>query len=443
MDRVIVYPGSLPQDTDVLSAYKDSMIAIGAVWEAIVGQQSVAVGFTCTALANTVVPGSAFAVQLSRGFLTSYQEVDATAYGSLGADASRNIMKCGINLSSTNIGLTNSAPSSGQSINYLVSAGFSETDGTPIVLPYYNASNPSSPYAGPGNDGVAQNTVRAQTVVFQVTAGSAASTGSQTTPAAPSGYYPLFVVTVTNGQTAVAGGNISQSPLAPILPWNLRSKNPGLQGYVVQLTNSSFTVPAGITQMKITAIGGGGGGGSAAVTGSSTYAAGAGGNAGGSAVVFLTALVPGTVINWTIGAGGAGSTNSVSGTMGGTTSVYQSGTLIAQATGGGGGTSGSAQAAPSMTSPQILIGYGAVGTVQNYGGQGSPGFAISNTVDNLCGGGGGASILGAGAPSTTYANAGNYASTYGSGGGGACANANNVALLAGGAGAQGCVIIEY
>jgi hypothetical protein len=54
-------------------------------------------------------------------------------------------------------------------------------------------------------------------VVFQVTGGTLGATGSQTTPAAPAGSVPLYVVTVTNGQTEVSSANIAVAPGAPFI----------------------------------------------------------------------------------------------------------------------------------------------------------------------------------------------------------------------------------
>jgi len=57
---------------------------------------------------------------------------------------------------------------------------------------------------------------------------------------------------------------------------------------------STFTVPTGVTQLKVTVIGGGGGGG---LSGRAT--------GGGASVKWITGLVPAAIIATTVGAGGA------------------------------------------------------------------------------------------------------------------------------------------
>ena len=88
--------------------------------------------------------------------------------------------------------------------------------------------------------------------------------------------------------------------------------------------SGTFTVPAGITAVKVTVAGGGGGS-------STTY--GTVGGCGGVAVGHYTGLTPGGSVTVTVGAGGSGG---ASGTAGGTSSFG----AFCSATGGAGGTSG-------------------------------------------------------------------------------------------------------
>jgi hypothetical protein len=236
MNRTITYPGALPKSADFLNAQRNTMISDGAILQAVFGTSAVASGFTCAPLA---VPG--MGVQVSAGALTQYTTVDATAYGELAADLTEFTLKQGINLDPTT--LTMAAPTSaGQSIAYLIEAAFAEVDGTPVVLPYVNAANPSQPYAGPTNSGVAQNTTRDETVTLMVKAGAAAATGSQTPPAADAGYVPLFVVTVAYGQTAITTSNIAQHPSAPFLQANLVTMPARLPGVVGTARNAKMSV---------------------------------------------------------------------------------------------------------------------------------------------------------------------------------------------------------
>lgn len=79
-------------------------------------------------------------------------------------------------------------------------------------------------------------------------------------------------------------------------------------GFATLTTSGSFTVPAGVTELCISAVAGGGGGGSGGGGDSSFFGGGGGsGGAGESVVKRKFAVAPGTVINITIGSGGVGS----------------------------------------------------------------------------------------------------------------------------------------
>jgi hypothetical protein len=183
------------------------MINDGLLAEAVLGQTTQVVSLAAAPLANTAVSGYAFAISIGRGAIFSYQQTDENAYGVLGTDSS-NIIKVGINLAPTNLGVCNAAPATpGYSVNYLIAAAFQENDANSVNMPFYNASGAPTVWV--------QNGTRAQTVVFSVTGGPAAPTGTQQTPTSPAGYVPLWVVTVTNGQSAVLGNDIVAAPDAP------------------------------------------------------------------------------------------------------------------------------------------------------------------------------------------------------------------------------------
>ena len=210
MQRSIVYPGAIPLDSDVLGAQQNAMIGLGYALQATIGTGTYVDGLAGT---QTTVPS--LTINVGPGSVIAMETVDSTAYGSLGTNAAP-LVKMGINLTATQFTLP--APgTSGQSINYLIEAEFLEQDGSALVLPYVNPSNPATPYAGPNNGGVAQNTVRAQTVGLQLKAGVAATTGTQQTPATDSGWIPLYVVTVNHGQTAITTAQITIAPGAPFL----------------------------------------------------------------------------------------------------------------------------------------------------------------------------------------------------------------------------------
>lgn len=308
MDRNIVYPGSIPLDTDILQPNRSAMVGISALTAAVIGSNTIVDGLSCTA----TLPAS-LTVNIGPGSITQLTAVDARSYGSLAADVTDQIVKTGINLQATSFPLTAPA-SSGQSINYLIEAAFSETDTNPVVLPYVNAANTSQPYSGPNNSGTAQNTQRIQRVQLQVKPGAAAAAGTQTTPAVDSGWVGLYIITVNYGQSAVTATNISIAPGAPFLTYKLPALRPGFSAMQVFTASGSFTVPNGVTAARVKVIGGGGAGGY-----HSTMPSG-GGGAGGQAIGIVNNLTPGAVIAVTVGAGGAVLASPGNGTNGGASS---------------------------------------------------------------------------------------------------------------------------
>lgn len=215
MDRQIIYPGQIPLETDLLNTNRNVLIGLGLLAQDIFGTGTIVGGLPCTPTA----PAS-LAVLLGGGRIYALETVDATAYSSLPLDTTDQILKQGIVLGSTTLSCP--APvTPGFAINYLIEGGYQDQDTTSVVLPYYNASNPSSAWSGPNNTGASQATQRKGIVSLIAKAGIPAATGSQATPAADAGYVPLYVVTVIFGQTTVVGGNIVQAPGAPFIAGGL------------------------------------------------------------------------------------------------------------------------------------------------------------------------------------------------------------------------------
>jgi hypothetical protein len=160
MDRSIVYPSAIPLDTDLLCINKNIMIGLGFLAQAVLGTDTVVDGLAC----QPTAPAS-MRIIIGTGSITQLGSVDNSPYGSIPADTTSAIVRMGINITSTTFALT-ARQSVGQSINYLIQASFREADDNPVVLPYYNASNPSQSFSGPSNSGSAQNTVRKQRVLL-------------------------------------------------------------------------------------------------------------------------------------------------------------------------------------------------------------------------------------------------------------------------------------
>ena len=415
MDRTIVYPGSIPLDTDLLQLNRNTMIALGALMKAVLGTATVADGL----VVSPTTPNS-MSVSVGPGSITAFTVVDTTSFGSLPAD-SDGLLKMGVNLEPTT--LTLSAPTiAGQSVAWLIEAAFVETDTNPIVLPYYNASNPAQPWLGPANAGTAQPTSRVQQVQIQARSGVAAATGSQVPPPVDAGWVGLAVVTLAYGQSAVGPGAIMPCASTPLLPYRLPQLRPGFTSLQAFTTSGVFVVPNGVTQAKVTVIGGGGAGGTDATV------PGGGGGAGGRAVGIVTGLVPGSTIYVTVGGGGVASATPAPGGPGGTSSF---GSYLSP-TGGAGGEGGTANQ-PNAGGPG---GTGVGGEVNEAGSYGTDCVLQAARGGDGAGPGGGRGTTGA---LTGMAAAG----PGGGGGGGGCSQPGGGTGAVGGNGASGLVFVEY
>jgi hypothetical protein len=391
------------------------MVALGALMKAVLGTSPVVDGLnvspsTPNALSVTVGPGS----------ITALVVVDATPFGSLPANGD-GLLKMGVNLEPTS--LTVAAPTiAGQSMAWLIEAAFVETDASPVVLPYYNASNPTQPWLGPANAGSAQPTSRVQQVQLQARAGVAAATGSQLPPPVDAGWVGLAVVSVAFGQSTVGLGNIAPYASVPALQYRLPQLRPGFTSLQAFTTSGPFVVPCGVTQAKVTVIGGGGAGGTDATL------PGGGGGAGGRAVGIVTGLTSGSTIYVTVGAGGVASASPAPGGAGGTSSF---GTYLS-ATGGAGGGGGTANAPNAGGAGGSGVG-GQVNEAGSYG--------TDSVVPAAQGGDGGGPGNGRG---TTGALNGLVAGgPGGGGGGGGCSQPVGGTGTVGGNGAPGLVVVEY
>lgn len=188
-------------------------------------------------------------------------------------------------------------------------------------------------------------------------------------------------------------------------------------------SDGTFTIPAGVTKVKVTVVGGGGGGTTA------TQSTGqGGGGAGGAAIKVITGLTPGGTVAVTVGLGGAAETA-------GSTSSFGA---YCSATGGA-----RAAVRTNNVGPGGAGGTGTGGDINFTGGAGSGGSGVINVVAGV-GGTGGNSIFGGGGLGGLGVNGGSAgAGGPNTGGGGAGGNSANSSPNAGGAGGSGIVIVEY
>ncbi len=135
-------------------------------------------------------------------------------------------------------------------------------------------------------------------------------------------------------------------------------------------SSGTFTIPTGVTVVKVTIVGAGGGGSLGTVSngcGLPSSIAGGGGS-GAAAITYLSSLTPGNTISVTVGTGGAAGTSGA-GSSGGSSSI-SSGTqaiTTVTTTGGTGSTTGGNGGSVTAGSPTLSIAGGAGVYGANYG----------------------------------------------------------------------------
>ena len=317
----------------------------------------------------------------------------------------------GINIASTRVPLPAPPTTPGQSVAYLIEASFQESDTDPVVLPYYNAANPSQPFSGPNGTLAQQFTTRRQVVQLQAKAGPVSAGGTPSLPPIDDGWVGLYSVVVNSGDLAVNPGNITPLSTAPSLPYKLGDLKPGFgSGIAVFTSSGTFTVPAGVKQVQAEAWGGGAGSPASSATNATE-----GGAGGGYACKRVTGLTPGQQIEVVVGIGG------------------QAGTVSGQtATAGGASAFGPYVGATGGDPGGYTPGNGVDGDINVQGGSATPVFG-----SQLFGGQGGNGAMGGGMVSTTGEYGGN-GWFPGGGASGAAAGRYN-----GGQGAGGLVVVRW
>lgn len=243
-------------------------------------------------------------------------------------------------------------------------------------------------------------------------------------------------VILGNGTSAVqtvAPGSSGNVLTSNGTTWSSSAPTSTYIGHRAQIftSNGTFTIPTGVTAIKVMVVGGGGGGGGAQSQFCTSGLAGGGGG-GGLGISYLTSLTPGNTISVTVGAGGsAGSAGGGTAGTGGTSSISsgsQSVTTIS-ATGGTGGS------------------YGAAGGFNNAVG-GSAGSASGATI-NVRGNefsasyGAESPLWGGKTPTTTLNGPGLTGQPYGGGASGAGTDGSGNFTVAGAVGSVGAVIFEW
>jgi len=215
----------------------------------------------------------------------------------------------------------------------------------------------------------------------------------------------------------------------------------GFSNMQVFTATGTFTVPAGVTKVKVTVVGGGGAGGGYAQFAGTNYTASCGGAAGGAAIKIISGLTPGGSVAVTVGASVAGTTTT------GTTGNNSSFGAYCSATGGAGGGISYIQTnccgGVGLTPPPAG-GIGSSGDINIKGGPGgAPSFilAVVNQFSASSGAGGNSILSGGAVPVSGFGAAG--VASSGNGAGGSGATGSGVTSRLGGAGGAGIVIVEY
>ena len=237
MDRQIIYPGQIPLETDLLNSNRYALIGLSKLAAAVLGNGPLLDGLACTP-----VSPAALQVQIGAGAVYALANLDGAAYSSLAADTGHSLLKQGLLMDAATLDCPAPA-TAGNSVDYLVQAGYFDQDGGAVALPYYNAANPAQAYSGPDNSGTAQHTVRQGVCRLAVKAGIAAASGSQTAPAPDPGYVGAYIVTVANGQSAITAADIGVNPGAPFIDETLTQKISQASGdarYALEGVNSDI-----------------------------------------------------------------------------------------------------------------------------------------------------------------------------------------------------------
>ena len=210
MDRVQVYRGEIPYESDWLNTQQWAYEALGLFALDVLGATTAVAGLAC----NPTSPAS-LSVTVGPGRIYQKLSLDTApigqvgGIGGLGADtnADHKILKQGLNRDTQTFTFT--APGgAGQSIVYLIQAQFQEVDDASTLLQFYNPADPNSPLSQ------SMSPARRNKCLLSVKAGTAATTGTQVAPAPDAGWVAVWDITVANGQTTITSGNIAADSAA-------------------------------------------------------------------------------------------------------------------------------------------------------------------------------------------------------------------------------------
>lgn len=200
------------------------MVGLAKLSEATLGIPVATVGLGISA-------GTGLTVNMAPGQIYQSEPLEATAISELVQNLSYNIIKQGISLNTVSVAGMSAPGTVGQSVNYLIEVQYADQDTAPTVLGFFNAATfpLGVQWNGPAGGGSSLTTIRKGVVSVQAKAGTAATTGTQTTPAPDSGWTGLAVVTIANGIVQILPGMISVYGYPPTVPTTLPAIPAALQ----------------------------------------------------------------------------------------------------------------------------------------------------------------------------------------------------------------------
>lgn len=243
MDRRLSYIDANPDILDLLLNSRFALEGDAKLAEAVFGQNTVVAGFTCAPTS----PAS-MTVNIGPGMVYQMAALESAAISALNADTHQ-VLKQGLSREITPLTLV--APTTfGTAVNVLIEVAYvDDKSTTQQVFNYYNAANPDVPLTGVGGNNLPQTSVVKGVAQIQTKYGIPATSGSQTTPNPDPGFAPLFVVTLTQGQTAISG-NIAIAAGAPFVADALQNIPSGVQTNRYTYVKDSGTVNAMVVTPK-------------------------------------------------------------------------------------------------------------------------------------------------------------------------------------------------
>lgn len=201
MDKRIVYAGQIPYESDILFSNRFATVGVGQLAGAVLGTGTWLKGFGYNVTTNS----TPFVVEIAPGQIYVDSVVDDSAYSSLPADATV-IKQQGLLTEAQSF--TMARPSNNAKY-YVIEARFDFVDEDNAALVYYNASDPSSPFVGPGNAGTTQPTIRRGKCVLSLLAGGEAA--APTIPTVSDGAVALYTVYLTSTTSSIAASPVANA----------------------------------------------------------------------------------------------------------------------------------------------------------------------------------------------------------------------------------------